>query len=488
MELLIISVSCLLLPVARACESGSCGDLLQVGLSLHSEAQRAADEHPWPHARGKVPGQRGTTDVQSRLPGGKRANWSWHNPAGRWEDMVGGGPVIDKERCMYLMTEHGLWKFSPSGNVLWHYRTPGKSANEPYLTGDMLLSSTTEGNVFAVDRHTGQELWVTHVADDAGADAAYPAALGGVFVVASSRWKGSSDSAPSEPWGNTQIFGLAVHSGEKLWDFESDAVLMDFTPLFPNDDTFVFMSQDGSVYRVGLHNGTLLWKADSNISDSYSDGGAVIGPNGVVYACSNIEHGMQGTPGVVRAFTLTSGHLLWEQILKDPCCTFPAVGHVKGSEALAVVVAAGAWPKEEVDTGSVLALEAETGALLWQFNAEPYAPPLAAGDEERLAYFHRHPGVSERLLCVLCLPAQWSAPVIAGDGAVYVGRADGKLYVVHGALIGDEVPANLTRDPVTGVHALVQSVGSTPVHGALGFAEGLLAYATCDSLYVWQEP
>ena len=64
------------------------------------------------------------------------------------------------------------------------------------------------------------------------------------------RWKGSSDSAPSEPWGNTQIFGLAVHTGEKLWDFESDAVLMDFTPLFPNDDTFVFMSQDGSVYRV----------------------------------------------------------------------------------------------------------------------------------------------------------------------------------------------------------------------------------------------
>ena len=57
--------------------------------------------------------------------------------------------MIDKERCMYLMTEHGLWKFSPSGNVLWHYRTPGKSANEPYLTGDMLLSSTTEGTRLA---------------------------------------------------------------------------------------------------------------------------------------------------------------------------------------------------------------------------------------------------------------------------------------------------------------------------------------------------
>ena len=34
-----------------------------------------------------------------------------------------------------------------------------------------------------------------------------------------------------------------------------------------------------------------------------------------------------------------------------------------------------------------------------------------------------------RLLAPLCLPAQWSAPVIAGDGAVYVGRADGKMHL-----------------------------------------------------------
>ena len=189
---------------------------------------------------------------------------------------------------------------------------------------------------------------------------------------------------------------------------------------------------------------------------------------------------------MVRAFALETGSLVWERILKDPCCTFPAVGHVKGADSLAVVVAPGAWPKEALDTGSVVALDADTGVLLWQFNAEPYSPVLAAGDPERLVYFRNHPHVSERLLCVLCLPAQWSAPVITGDGAVYIGRADGKLYVVHGALTGDEA-GELTKDPATGVHALVQSIGSTPVHGALGFAAGLLGYATCDSLYVWNE-
>ena len=117
------------------------------------------------------------------------------------------------------------------------------------------------------------------------------------------------------------------------------------------------------------------------------------------------------------------------------------------------------------DFGSPSASRATTlpGALLWQFNAEPYAPPLAAGDAERLAYQAAHPEVSKRLLCAQCLPAQWSAPVITGDGSVYVGRADGNLDVVHGALRGDEV-GELAKDSVTGIHALVQGVGSAPMH------------------------
>ena len=41
---------------------------------------------------------------------------------------------------------------------------------------------------------------------------------------------------------------------------------------------------NASLHQVGLQNGTLLWKADSNSSESYSDGGgAVIGPNRVAY-------------------------------------------------------------------------------------------------------------------------------------------------------------------------------------------------------------
>ena len=403
---------------------------------------------------------------------------------GQWEDMVAGGPVIDVEKNLYLMTMQGLWKFSPSGEVLWHYDTPGRSDNEPYLSGDSLFGSTTTGHVFAVDRHTGQELWSTRVAERAGGDAAYPASLDGVFVVPSSKWAGSTEALPG---GNTKIFGLHAETGDQLWEYQSDHVLWNLTPLFPDDGTFVYQTAEGHVFRLSLHNGTVIWKTElANMSDTFSDGGAVLGPNKIIYTCSNLEgRGKVGERGVVRAFGLEKGNLIWEHILTDPCCTFPAVGHVKGADSLAVVVTPGAFPGGSAhEPGSVVALDAETGSLLWRFNAAPHMSLFAAGDAERAAHLVLH-GVSPHLIRQVCLPAQWSSPAISGDGAVYVGRMDGKLYVVHGALTGSEI-GELTKDPETGVYAHVQTVGSAPIHGALGFADGLLGYATCDSLYVWQ--
>ena len=470
---------------AADCVEGTCGDFLQVDLALgrHGQAipEATASLHPWPHARGKVPGQFGTTDVVLPLPAGRAANWTWHNPMGQWEDMVAGGPVIDSERNLYLMTMQGLWKFSPSGETLWHYETPGRSDNEAYLSGDTLFGSTTTGYVFAVDRHTGHELWSKRVAERAGGDAAYPAALDGVFVFPSSKFPGSTEALPG---GNMKIFGMATDTGNQLWEYDSDAVLWNLTPLFPDDDTFVYMTAEGNVVRLGLHNGTVIWKTElANTSGTFSDGGAVLGPNKVVYTCSNLGTGQAGEKGVVRAVGLEHGNQIWEHILSEPCCTFPAVGHVKGADSLAVVVTPGAFPGKLHEAGSVVALDAETGSMLWTFNALPYESLLADGDAERVAHVVTH-GESPNLIRQICLPAHWSAPAITGDGTVYVGRMDGKLYAVHGKLTGDEV-GELVEDPKTGVHAQIQWVGSAPVHGALGFADGLLGYATCDSLYVW---
>ena len=204
----------------------------------------------------------------------RAANWSWHHPDGQFSTMVAGGPVVDAEKNLFLMTMDGLWKlaeanhdicsvfaktpcsvakshfrwetvswricllkaharrqepeprpeivgttsllparcpfsptkldyrkkatfvltspledlvgnpqkdplppcswtlcgcnsmlcslrkFSPAGEVLWHYQTPGSSDFEPTISGDRVMSATTAGKAFAVDRLSQNLGWI----------------------------------------------------------------------------------------------------------------------------------------------------------------------------------------------------------------------------------------------------------------------------------------------------------------------------------------
>ena len=47
----------------------------------------------------------------------------------------------------------------------------------------------------------------------------------------------------------------------------------------------------------------------------------ILGPNGMAYSCSNLGSGLghEGEAGALRAFRLSDGKMLWEQILPQPC-------------------------------------------------------------------------------------------------------------------------------------------------------------------------
>ncbi|CAE7660268.1 unnamed protein product, partial [Symbiodinium pilosum] len=113
------------------------------------------------------------------------------------------------------------------GAELWIYKTPGFSNNEPSLYGNLLLSSTTTGVAFAVDRVAGKVAWTTQLADSSSTDCGYPAAHKDVFVVgavfgADPRIAGG---------GNQKVFGLDVNTGHKLWEYAPDNVVWNFSPL-----------------------------------------------------------------------------------------------------------------------------------------------------------------------------------------------------------------------------------------------------------------
>eukprot|EP00416_Gambierdiscus_australes_P024046 CAMPEP_0171074286 /NCGR_PEP_ID=MMETSP0766_2-20121228/12039_1 /TAXON_ID=439317 /ORGANISM="Gambierdiscus australes, Strain CAWD 149" /LENGTH=491 /DNA_ID=CAMNT_0011531057 /DNA_START=24 /DNA_END=1499 /DNA_ORIENTATION=+ len=450
--------------------------------------------HYWPSVRGPSAHQFGSTDVvmPRDLSGAHR--WSWHHPAGRYRATVAGGPVIDDNTCIYLSTSDGsVWKISPEGKTLWHFKAPGITNNAPCLMGDALYGNTQTGHAFALSLATGRAFWVNKVAKDCGPDAGYPAASRGLFVMGA-----DSGNDPRSPGGSERVVALNSTTGKVVWEFRPDVPVWNFAPLFPDPNSVVFMDFVGGVYRLRLRDGSLVWHAVPKGSEaSFTDGGVTLGPNQVVYSCSNIGYGrgQEGSNGILRAFTVKDGKRLWEQWLPQPCNSYPAVGRVSGGNGFSVVVTPGSFMGQRLLHGSVMAFSAATGKPQWWYQAPVYhAPPgiyngMARGDNE---------GVSERSKYnpahSICLPAHWSAANVAGDGTVYAARCDGFLYAVRGTnSLGGSVwnadnasslSTNFATSP--GVLAEVYDAGSASLHGAFAFAPGTMVVSTCDTLHMFK--
>lgn len=462
------------------CQDASCSaQFLQVQAEARSPS---ASRHPWPHARGPNGGrQSGFTPERWTS---HSLNWSFHDPQGQYHNMFAGGPVIDQDENLYQSTAKGVFALNSTGHILWHFEPPGRTNNEVTLVGDYVLGSTTAGNAFAVHRRTGKQVWVTKLAEDAGADCGYPAASDGVFIVGAEY----SHQMPVDG-GNKRIFGLDVKNGTKLWEFTPDAAVWNFAPLFPGPPyagSTVFMDLAGGTYRLNVKTGQQLWKHLPQTSrQSFSDGGAGLGPD-MVYTCSNFgdNAGTEGTTGMVRAINLSLGSEVWYKFTAMPCNTYPSVGHIANVDRLAVVVAPGSFMGQENLHGEILALDAYTGEQLWRHIVKPYSGPFgqAAGDME---------GALPRALDgvpPICLPAHWSAPIIDGDGMVIVGRSDGNMYKVYGpaaSFKGNLKAENMTVD--SGTVAEVVHLGSAFLHGALAASPNLFAISSCDTLYVFKK-
>merc|ERR1719277_2118361 len=203
--------------------------------------------------------------------------------------------------------------------------------------------------------------------------------------------------------------------------------------------------------------------------------------------------------GILRAFQLSDGKVLWEQMLPQPCNSYPSVGHLGDSSDLSVVVTPGAFMGTPTMHGGIMAFDAFTGMPQWQFQAPVYHSP--PGVDPWLAAYGDYQGLEEREkagVSPICLPAHWSCPTISGDGAVLAGRSDGNLYVIRGpAAMRNGDLSNLAHansvlslgiDYATsaGVEAEIFEAKGASLHGAAGFAPGMIAFSTCDTLYVFK--
>ena len=196
--------------------------------------------------------------------------------------------------------------------------------------------------------------------------------------------------------------------GELLWKFETGYPVRS-SPAMAPDGTIYFGSD--RLYSL-MPNGTLSWTF-SGSAEFYSS--PLIGPDGTIYsACID---------GKVYALH-PNGTQIWSFGTGDAISSSPAMGadgtiYVGSRDGFLYAISPGGNMLWKAGTGGAIwwsspALSSEGAIILGNYRGE-----LMAWNESGTLLWR-----------FSCSRAIWSSPVIAPDGAVYVGSEDGYVYAI----------------------------------------------------------
>mmetsp|Transcript_101778 Transcript_101778/g.308839 ORF Transcript_101778/g.308839 Transcript_101778/m.308839 type:complete len:518 (+) Transcript_101778:32-1585(+) len=496
------------LVVAAAAEGPGAEEEATCPAGQRCAAQGAAGgvAHHWPSTRGRDGRLSHSPHVGPRNLSAALA-WTWNHPGGKYHTVINGGPLIDQDRNIYLTSLDGIRKFDLDGKTLWTFHVEsGAMCGMPVLMGAALYASATTGIIFSLSLETGQYIWSVTMPRSIGMDIHSLGIQDNVLLAATG---GTLNMQP--PTGNDMVSALNATDGSLLWEFRPDVATWNFLPVFTEDGTFVFQDQIGGVYRVRVDSGELLWRAGyiGHLGETWMDGGVMLG-DGIVYAVrTSVPLSMLGPfrPGDLSAYGLSDGRLLWRQEVPHPPHSWPVVGRLHNSSRPLVLLPIGSqcgtpgvmslppalptwlkvavhlfslwlgdwsrflWRNPEYPT-EVRAFDAETGAFAWS-----WAPPAW----RRLAFPGDEEGLLERLEAgtqPFCIPNPWGSPTLDAAGTVYLSNMNGHVYAIRDEN-GDGAIDHATE--VDSFHA-----GSAFSHPGPSLAPGVLAVASCDTLYVFK--
>jgi len=448
-----------------------------------AHANEVTAQYYWPSGRGSVGHYSSSLTSEAPFDLKKSFKWTWADPVSRYATSPVGLNMDDKMN-IYMTSLNSIRKFSKDGQVLWVTDTRVEQGEEMADTSSLyngtLYVSTTHGRMYALNMETGKELWMKRLHSTDGNNG-FVSAHAGVVITGSdvsSVVRGKKREGTNARFSDHKVTGLSAADGTLLWQFEPEVPVWSFHASFPNDGTFVFQDFEGRVYRNRLIDGMLMWKA-GGVKGSWTNGAALLGPNGVVYAVNTRAMTSTGgnSPGDVSAYSLNGGQLLWRTEVPRPPNNMPAVGKLAGRTGLSVVQPIGQQNVKGAGT-EVHALDAQTGKLQWVFKGPSQMHKFQAGDMNVHA-------IAERQLITgirpMVSPNAWSAPSIDARGTVYIGSEEGKIYALR-----DENGDGTVSGPaeVSSYNAKACFSGSSsPV-----IAPNLLAVASTNALYVFEGP
>jgi outer membrane protein assembly factor BamB len=205
-----------------------------------------------------------------------RVVWKFHHGAVGWpttgSPAVAGGIVY-----VGLGTSTGLWALSLSdGHIIWSFDTGDRITSEPMVQGNSVYVATWHGNIFALDRLTGEKRWM--YALNAARSGSIVDGVAGSMALARDRLY----------FGDYRGLVLCIDAqrGKLIWRFATGAQIL-ATPVVTDDRVYIG-SGDGYFYALNRQTGRPAWRysvGEIRASASLAGGHLFIGSlSGVMYA------------------------------------------------------------------------------------------------------------------------------------------------------------------------------------------------------------
>jgi outer membrane protein assembly factor BamB len=306
------------------------------------------------------------------------------------------------------------------GGLQWRVQTGGMVQSSPTLYEGVLYVGSGDGNLYAVDPHTGEARW--HFAAGRAITSTPAAAQGLVFV-------GSRDNTFYAVDAATGAKRWKLATGADLplaWGFETGDLYTSSPALA--DGVVVFGSGNGQVYAVEAGTGKVRWRFQTEgrvrSSPAIAEGRVYVG----------------SMDGRLYALDLASGRRIWQFDTEGHALRSGDFGFDRRTIQSSPAVADGRVFVGSRD-GFLYAVDAERGRLLWRVNHQMSwvntSPAVADGLVFAGSSDERFVQAVDAKTGKECwhFPTErpvWSSPAVAGS-LVYVGDGSGTIYALERA-------------------------------------------------------
>ncbi|MGV8050388.1 MAG: PQQ-binding-like beta-propeller repeat protein [Anaerolineaceae bacterium] len=192
----------------------------------------------------------------------------------------------DGSQIVVPNSDRNVYSLNLDGSLKWKYSSEYGFLAEPIIVGDVVIISSMDHFIVALNKDTGEVIWKTELAGsliaapyyDAESNRLYVGSLGDEFVALDSKsgevqWTFNADEKLSSIWSTPiliednliltdeagKIFSLDPNSGEVLWQMETGSDMLAGPVAI--DGGFLIISQDGNLRAYDLEQNPLWTRA-----------------------------------------------------------------------------------------------------------------------------------------------------------------------------------------------------------------------------------